>query len=145
MDEGYREMGRIFSIVRERKILCKAFAFSRLKGCTQWASGVRRYMSRLPPWPVVWATARTTLLVWLVLRGVIGVGSGGPGVLLHTSLFTILGTGAVVVADVSRNRERLILANLAVGRRHVAAVCILLTTFLEVFTAVVLGMFRSGG
>lgn len=96
-------------------------------------------MSRLPPWPVVWATARTTLLVWLVLRGLMGISSGRPGVLLHTSLFTILGTAAVVVADVGRNRERLLLANLAVGRREVAATAIFITTVLEVVVAMVLG------
>ena len=102
-------------------------------------------MSRLPPWPVVWATARTTLLAWLVLRGVIWLGSGGPGVLLHTSIFTILGTAAVVVADVGRNRERLFLASLAVGRRHVAVVSILLATTLEVVAFLVLGAVEPGG
>lgn len=96
-------------------------------------------MSRLPPWPVVWATARTTLLVWLVLRGLLAYSSGRPAVLFHASIFTILGTAAVVVADVGRNRERLLLANLAVGRRGVAATAILITTLLEVVVAMALG------
>ncbi len=93
-------------------------------------------MIRLPPAPVFWATARTTALAWFVLRGVVGMSSGSPSILLPASLFLMLGAAATAVVDLTVARERLLLGNLGVGRRVVVSLSLLVSGVLEITAAV---------
>ena len=93
-------------------------------------------MISLPPKPVCWATARTTFLVWLVLRAVVGLSSGSPSIFLPVSLFLMLGVAATAVVDITVARERLFLANLGVGRRVIVGLSLLVSGALEIMSAV---------
>ena len=93
-------------------------------------------MMRIPPRPVFWATLRTTLLAWLVLRAIVAFSSGSPSVLLPTSVFLMLAVAAVAVVDITVSRERLLLGNLGVGRRVIAGVSLLVSGALELVSAI---------
>ncbi len=102
-------------------------------------------MTRFPPRPVCWATFRTTFLVWLVLRSVVGLANGSPAILPPVSLFLMLGAAATVVIDITVARERLLLGNLGVGRRMIAGVSLLVSGTLEVASAVAVHALGLGG
>jgi len=102
-------------------------------------------MIRLPPEPVCWATLRTTLLAWLVLRAIVGLSNGSPTILLPVSLFLMLGVAVIAVVDITVARERLLLGNLGVGRRVVAGISLLVSGTLEIASAVLVHVMSLGG
>lgn len=110
-------------------------------------------MIRLPPTPILLATAKATLLAWLVLRGAVAMGSVLPGALVdpsptippHVSLFVMLAAGGVAVLDVSVARERILLGNLGVGRRSVFGVSLMISGALEMISALAFRGLGVGG
>jgi len=102
-------------------------------------------MILLPPKPVCWATVRTTFLVWLVLRAVVGLSGGSPSILPPVSLFLMFGAAATAVVDITVARERLFLANLGVGRRVIVGLSLLISGALEVMSAVAVHALDLGG
>lgn len=102
-------------------------------------------MIRLPPKEVFSATYRTTVLAWLVLRGIVGMYGGSPSVLLRTSVFLMFGVAMIAVVDMTVARERLLLGNLGVGRWEVAAISLLGCMVLEFVSGAVVRLAGLGG
>ena len=102
-------------------------------------------MIRPPPASVFWATARITILVWLMLRVFVGMYTHSPSILLPASLFLMLGVAATAVVDLTVARERLLLGNLGVGRRTVVGLSLLVSGLLEITSAVAVRILDLGG
>ena len=102
-------------------------------------------MIRLPPASVFWATARITILAWLMLRVFVGMYTHSPSILLPASLFLMLGVAVTGVVDITVARERLLLGNLGVGRRVVVVLSLLVSGVLEISSAFALRALNLGG
>ncbi len=111
-------------------------------------------MFRFTPPPILGATAKVTVLAWLVLRGALAMGSRLPGAPLpdrfpgflpHVSLFVMLAAGAVALIDLTVARERIFIGNLGVGRRSVFGVSLLVSGAFEIATALAIRGLAMGG
>ncbi|MFH1762737.1 MAG: hypothetical protein ABIF09_00970 [Gemmatimonadota bacterium] len=102
-------------------------------------------MIHLPPRPFFWATFRITVLAWLVLRVIVGMANGLPGILPPVSILLMLGVATIAVLDGTVARERLLLGNLCVGRRGIVAVSLLVSGALEVASALAVHVLGMGG
>jgi hypothetical protein len=102
-------------------------------------------MFMLPSDPAFRATLRTSILAWLVLRGVIGLSGGSLSILPPTSLLLMLGVAAIALVDSAVSRERLFLGNLGFGRRAIAGVSLAVTATLEIVAALAIHALDLGG
>jgi len=102
-------------------------------------------MLALPPKPIVVTTFKTTLLVWVVLRGLLVSGTGTLAILPPASLFLMMSVAVTAVMDIVVARERVFLGNLGVGRRGIAGMSFVLTGVLEVISGLVLLWVSPGG